>query len=82
MTVCILLSQSEAGKEKQEEEEVHDPDYDGSDEACEVQPTKNWKRNYYKINFVDSFQFLPTSLQNLVDALLDNTSVPANARQD
>ncbi|MEL7522399.1 MAG: DNA polymerase, partial [Cyanobacteria bacterium J06553_1] len=58
-----------------EEEVVHDDDEEddigGAEEAMEEVPKKKKKREYYTITFIDSFQFLSSSLAKLVDALPD-----------
>ena len=76
MIVCIPLSP--ADEEEEEEEEVHNKEEEeegqstgGGEEAIEAKPNKRRRKEYYTITFIDSFQFLPSSLAKLVDSLPD-----------
>ena len=57
----------EAAAQEEEEEEEEEC---GADEAIEATPRKR-RKEYYTITFIDSFQFLPSSLEKLIEALPD-----------
>ena len=73
--VRIPLSQSEQEEEGEEygQEEEEESDNDGGiniiDGLESMLMRRRRRKDYYTINFIDSFQFLPSSLQKLIDAL-------------
>ena len=77
--VRIPLGQAEeVGEEEEEEEEEEalneeeeEDNIGGAEEAMETAARRRKRKNYYTITFIDSFQFLSSSLAKLVDALPD-----------